>query len=148
MKIIEIIINKAEIFNEVSLNSAYTGAKSSPEDSGFFDRVATVEADEELLSKFWTEMCGETTDRLREFIQTTATTAEAFKLTLEVSGSYDDSLTGSVTADISSAFTAGMCAGWFRFSVPALSEQWRLDSANLFRRAISKLCYRKRPQRP
>ena len=67
MKKSEIKINKTEILEKVSLSSAYVGTKAEDPDT-LYERVSTIEADNQLLSVFWTEMCGIVTEKLREFI--------------------------------------------------------------------------------
>lgn len=146
MKNININIDKSIIFRDVSLNSAYAGAKNTSE-NGFFERVATIEADEELLSHFWTDMCGLITDRLRAFVTSAEQKEDSLHLTLEVSGSYDDSLTPSVISDLFAAMTAGISARWFSFTFPQQTTDWKIQSNELLNRVIGKLCHRKRPTR-
>lgn len=147
MKDLLIEIRKSAVFDKVSLNTAYTGAKNSTETRDF-DCIATAETDETLLEGFWTSMCGKVCDFLHEFIRDTAIDSSALKLNLEVSGSYRESLTPSVAADIESAIAAGVTARWFRFSYPEQSPEWESESQTLLRRAAGKLCFRRRPMRP
>ena len=146
MKQIEIIINKVEVLDEISLNSAYAGTKTVGEE-GFYDRVATVEADSLLLSRFWTEMYGEVTEKFREFIVKAEKTETDFSLTLELSNAYDESLTPSVREDIFGGMVKGMMAYWFRYTCPDKSPEWQKESSSLLSRAFAKLCFRKRPRR-
>lgn len=146
MKNIQISLNKTEIFNKVSLNSAYTGAKANGE-NGFYDRVATIEADNTLLSGFWTEMCGIVTEKLRDLILSTESDRETFSLTLSLSNAYDDALTPSVNEDISNAFSTGICGRWFRFTYPDKASEWLAQSSDCLNRAFSKLYFRKKPTR-
>ena len=146
MKILNISIEKSKILEEVALASAYSGAKTegSPD---FFDRVATIEEDAGLLSRFWTRMCGTVTDKLKSFITASETTDESLSLTLELSGAYDDSLTPSVKSDLFSAMAAGVAAGWFQITFPSRAHEWEAQSELLLKRCFSKLCHRKKPKR-
>lgn len=147
MKNISIFITKIKIMEEVAINSAYAGAKSSRE-KGFFDKVATIPEDIAILSRFWTEMCGIVSRRFKEFIVTSSLDNEALSISLEVSGSFDDSLSPSVIEDIREALVAGVTSRWFRYTLPNRAPEWEEQAETLLSSAYSKLCQRRRPLRP
>lgn len=146
MKKIIISINKTDIFDKISLASAYTGAKS-PEEEGLYDRVAIIDADTPLISNFLTEICGIVTERFREFAVAVEQTSQGFEIRLELSGSYDEALTPSVKEDVTGVFVTGILARWFRLTCPSIASSWLQQSCELLDRAFSKLCYRRKPQR-
>lgn len=146
MKNIKIIINKTDIFRDVSLNSEYTGAKSDSEQD-IYARVATIEEDDALLSKLWGQTCGDIIDRLRGFISDSSASDSELKLTLEVSGAFDDTLTQSVIDDLNIACSAGVTARWFRFTFPALCNEWETLALASLDKALAKICHRRPPQR-
>lgn len=143
---IDIVFNKSNIFDEVSLNSEYIGAKNES-DENIYERVSTVSADEDLLNRFLTEMQGVIIEKLREFITDVKYSSQDFSVTMELSGAYDEALTPSVKEDLFAAMSKGVCARWFRFTYPAKSSEWLNQSDALLSRAYAKLCYRKKPQR-
>lgn len=146
MKIISLSLAKSTIIDDVALNCAYTGVKS--EDGGnIYERVATLEEDTLILSDFFFEMCGEITDKLKEFIISSDLSDENFNLVLQISGAYDDALTPSVKKDICNSLEAGITARWFQFTYPSRASEWREKSISLLNRSVSKLCQRRRPQR-
>lgn len=146
MKKFIVTIEKEAVFDEVALNSAYAGAKSEPV-NGLFDRVATVKADETLLSKFWKEMSGLIADKFREFISATENTDDVFSISMELSNAYDETLSPSVADDIRGAMAAGITAKWFDFSFPDKSKDWLQQAESLLSSAMAKICHRKRPRR-
>lgn len=146
MKEILISISKKEVFDEVSLKTAYTGVKTEAE-KGFYDRVATVEADKELLERLLTESFGALTDALREFIKRADFEEASIALTLEVSGSYDDTFTPSLKNDLFSAVAADVAQRWFRFSYAEKAEELKEEKNMFLKRAVSKLCHRSKPKR-
>ena len=146
MQKIEIKISKTEILDKVSLASAYAGAKNEG-DAGLFDRVATIDADKQLLSEFWSEICGLIIDKLRGFIDSVDNSDLAFILNLQLSNAYDDALTPSVTEDLCALFVTGICGRWFRFTFPGKSSEWLSQSEELMKRVVSKLCFRRKPKR-
>ena len=143
MKIIHIKIDKSNIFADVGLSSAYIEAK---EDAAK-NRIATMEQDEALLKRLWSETCGEVTEKLRTFITASEISDEEISLTLELSGSYEDAQTPTVISDIKAALVAGITARWFRYTYPDRSAEWSSESTRLLDRAFSHLCHRKKPVR-
>ena len=143
MRKVVININKSDILDTVALNSAYVS--TDKEHTG--ERVETIETDNSILTRFWSEMCGNVTEKLRNFIFTGAVNLESMKLELELSNAYDESLTPSVINDLSAAMVAGVTARWFQFRFHDRYEEWDNRSAQLLDRAFSKLCHRKKPTR-
>lgn len=146
MQSLTIKILKDAVFTEVSLASAYAGAKSA-DDSSDFSRVATVSEDSELLKRFWNDACGEVASRLKEFTVAADMSDEGFQIDLELSGSYDSAMTPSVESDLFSSVSSGVTARWFRFTKPEIATDWEDRSNELLLRAYRKLCYRRRPTR-
>ena len=147
MKYFMISLTKVEILDHVSLNSTYMGAKGG-DDSGFFERVRTIEDDDPLLSRFWIEMCGVLTDQLKEFTTSSSDQADILTLNFEVSGAFDESLVPSIKEDLFAAMAAGITARWFAYTLPDKAEDWNSQSRSMLARAVSKLCHRRRPSRP
>ena len=147
MKKFEIKLLKSDVMSEVSLATAYAGIKSNATDAATFRRVAAVPTDEELISRFWKEMCGVVTEKLRDFVTDSSQSDTRFSVTLRLSEAYDESLNPSVESDIFSAFTAGVIARWFRYSLPERSQEWASESETLLQRAYTKLYQRVPPRR-
>lgn len=147
MKKLNISFKTASVFDEVSLSTAYTGAKKEGDESDF-QRIATVKADDELLWRLWTEVCGEVTDKFRGFLSESSLTKEAFNLCFELSSAHDDCLDSSIESDLFAALCAGVTGKWFGYSCPEKSREWEDKSRILLDRVLTKLCHRKRPRRP
>ena len=146
MNSLSISISRAGVMTEVSLASAYAGAKSRDETVPF-ERVATISEDGEFLSRFWNDSCGEVATVLKEFVSVAEFAGDVFRLELELSGSYDAAMTPSVEKDLFSSVTAGVIARWFRFTCPGSAPEWEERSAMLLARAHRKLCQRRPPRR-
>ena len=145
MKSISISLAKSEILEDVSLNTAYTGAKSS--DDKAYNRVATIPQDDPLLSKFWIETGGRVIDQLKEFVVSSSLDEEKFRMTLEVSGAFEESLEPTVKDDIHAAVTAGVMTRWLRYTYPDKATEWESHTTYLLGSVLSKLCHRRRPLR-
>lgn len=146
MKNIEISISKSSIFEDVSLKSEYAGFKS-PDKEALYPRVSTIDADENILSGFWLEMCGRISEILKDFITVSSISSSSWKFSMEVSGAYDDTFTPSVNNDIQSSLSTGILARWFKFTFPERAAEFQQESETLLNRVISKLCHRRRPVR-
>lgn len=148
MKIIKIYVKNADIFAEVAKTTAYAGAKTDSGDPATtFDRVATVDPDENLLERYRQMACSELIDALRAFVTGADFSGPTLSLTLEVSGSYDDSLTRSVETDIFSFIVAAISARWFRVTWPAKAGEYGEEARGFITEATRKLYHRRRPMR-
>ena len=143
MKIIKINISKSAIFKDVSLNTVYAEAGNASDST----RIQTIDDDKSYLDRAFSEIVGWITDRLRQFLQDYKSIDGDVQFILEVSGSYDDSLTPTVESDLREAIAAGVTAAWFRFTCPSLVKEWQELRETILTRVISKLCYRKKPVR-
>ena len=146
MKQINISFSKKAVFDEVSLKTAYTGAKNTA-CSDCFSRISTVNDDDEILSCYWKTACGEITDKLRAFLTGCQISDNNFNMILEVSGAYDEALTPWVESDLFDTLVASVTAAWFRLSLPENAGEHELKALTLLQRAYAKLCQRRRPQR-
>ena len=146
MKNIAISVTKSEILDEVSLHTAYMGVKTEAGEN-LYQRVAIVNEDCDLLERVWNEKCGSLIEYLKDFIVISESIGSSLSFTLEVSGSYDESMTPSLKSDIFEAMVSGVTAGWLRYSFPEKQNEWEDKFIQLMQRALTKLCHRKRPVR-
>lgn len=146
MKNFKIYLAKDNILRNISLITAYAGAKTEG-NSSLYERVATVEADDALLSRFWMESCGEITEKLRGLITASRCEDSCFELTIDLSEAFDESQFPTIESDLEAALTNGMAARWFRFTIPLRAQEWAHDAETLLQRAFTKLYSRKKPVR-
>lgn len=146
MQQLQISIEEKDVFREISLHTAYAAGKSTNKTEDF-NRLATAKCDERILSRLWNEVCGDITERFREFITVYSFENGVFSLTMTVSGFFDPALTPSVVADISNAVTEGVLSKWFRYSFPERAQEWDTLSQSHINSAYAKLCQRRKPVR-
>lgn len=146
MKEIVIKINRNEVFDEVSLKTAYTAAKSEDENSNF-DRVATIDADESLLSRFWRDICGFATDHLRHFVKSFSISSDLFSLTFELSNAFNETETSAITNDIIAAIASGITEKWMLVASPSNAPEFATQTLSILDRILSRFCQRRRPTR-
>lgn len=111
------------------------------------DRVATIEEDRELLARYRDMACSELIEHLRNFVTKADFSGETLEMTLEVSGSYDDSFTSSLLTDIFSFIVASIAGRWFRITWKERAGEYEQEAERLVSEAIRKLYHRKRPRR-
>ena len=147
MKELIIKIDKDAIMQEVSLASSYAAAKLENVDKSMYERIAAVDSDAVIISRFWTEACGEISENLKDFIVVEVLTADHYEITLQLSNAYDETLNKSVESDLFSSLSAAITGKWFRYVYASRAEEWLMESKALLNRAARKLCHRVAPRR-
>lgn len=148
MKIIDLIVLKSDILKTVAKTTDYTGKKTeSANENAFHSRVATETNDEELLNDFWRDSCAHLAEALRVFITEDQFGKETLKLTLEVSGSYDEALTPAVENGVLSFLSADITARWFDITYPEKAGEWKTEAGRQLRCLTRNLYHRVKPKR-
>lgn len=149
MKQILISVPRNRLYSEVASTTAYLGVKQAPgDDSGsHFDRLAVIDADEALLSRFTAEAVSALVERLKGLVADINLSSSAVALTLSLSESYDDCLTVSVTGNFEAYMAASVTARWLRIVQPDQEAVWQTESQRLLNEIISALYHRNPPRR-
>lgn len=149
MKTVVIDITKQDVYEEVAKTTAYTGAKKEGDD-GAYDRIFTKDSDMEMLERFWSEACSAATEQLKRFVTEVSgesAGSTAYRLTLELSGSFDDSLTAGMKASLTSYLVSMIVSKWSRITNRTESESYATDAAGAMDDVMRKVYYRKKPTR-
>lgn len=152
---IQIHIRKTEVYREVALASAYTGAKlPTSEDKGAYERIATTEDDRLALERFWREASASATDLFKPFVQHISSGSigglrldEDYTLSLVMPTGYEPQLTDSIRSELHSYFAESITARWFRYANKGEAEAYRRRAEELLLSIKEKLYHRKKPQR-
>lgn len=148
MKIINIDIKRSLIDRQLSKITAYTGAKSkgidSPDD---FDRVATIDEDAELLTRYWNNAANVLAQLVKEFISNFSVNEDNIEMTLTLSESFDDSLAEGVREGMNAFVAAFIAKGWFSLTFPEKADEWRDESSRLLSEISRNIYHRRRPLR-
>lgn len=145
---ITITILKLNIMGEVATATAYAGAKGDSADPArFYERIATVKEDGELLDRYWREGCSRIAGFLKDFVTDIAANDENLTMTLSLSGSFDKSLLPSLESDLTEALIADMTGNWMRLSVPEMAASKDNERKSALASALAKLYHRKPPKR-
>lgn len=147
MKYIRFVINKRDIFDEVSQFTAYTGGKSSQADADFYNRVATIAEDSPLLDRYWRDACAMILERLRDFVTDSEIKNDSLFIELGVGNSFDEGDAAVIEDSLCSALSSSVTAAWFRITCPERKQEWEEETSKSTERLLSKLCHRKAPVR-
>lgn len=146
MKTVKIIILRSGVLGEVAKATAYAGVKTTGDVAADFDRIATVESDSDLLSRFWTEAAVVITTRFREFIVNADYSGAELNLTLSLSSSYDESQTPALSSALYSYMVRAITAKWYAFTLKGEAPQEAAAAETLLADAAAR-CYWRRPPR-
>lgn len=151
MKTINLSIDSGEIRSRVAMSTAYTGLKQTrgadsdgPEAYG---RIATVEEDALLLSRFLSDACTRAVSRLKAFVTEALYDGLRVNLTLSVSDMYDDGLTPAVHKGFGEYLAAAVTARWMRLVQPERAPEWDTEADARLAELEVHLCHRMRPRR-
>ena len=148
MKKLEIIVLKSDVTAMIDNITRYTGKKTESANPGaLLERVATVEADSVILGRYWQDACAHVADALRSFIASVQFGREILTLDMEVSNSYDESLTPAVETGIQSLLADIILCRWFRIAMPDRAAEWQREAAHQFDTLLANLYHRKKPKR-
>lgn len=156
METITIQVSKDDVYEEVAKATDYTGAKLIDGDESARDRILATDSDLSDLSRFWEESVLATNERLKEMVVSGETksvevdksTKIVYKVTLEVSKSFDKSLKDNVQSAIRNFFIASIIGQWFKFSNKSEAKDYFSQAGEMMNGAERLLYSRKRPTRP
>lgn len=134
---------------EVAKATDYTGSKMD-ESSETRDRIAMTDDDMENLNRFWEEAANAANDRLKTMIVdfTSAWQTQRYQVTLEVSKSFDKTLTPTVESSLRSFFILSIVGKWFQFTNKKEASSYLAEAAEMLEDVMRKLYTRRRPTSP
>ena len=156
METITIQVSKDDVYEEVAKATDYTGAKLINGDENARDRILATDSDLSDLSRFWEESVLATNERLKEMVVSGETksvdvdksTKIVYEVTLEVSKSFDKSLTANVQSAIRNFFIASIIGQWFKFANKGEAKDYFSQAGEMMNGAERLLYSRKKPTRP
>ena len=155
METITIQIERADVYNEVAKATDYTGSKMMDADANARDRILAADEDFTELGRFWEEAVTACNECLKEMLvaggtknRSNAENTIVYEGVLEVSLSFDKTLTASVESAIRSYFISSIIAQWFKFTNKAEAEDYFNTAAEQIIAAERLLYSRRKPSIP
>lgn len=143
-----IIIDKEEVYEEVSQTTSYTGAKMEGGDDKTYDRIFTTEADRSQLERFWNESCVAVCEALKEFILEERNGKESFCVFLGLSSSFDRALEPALKKELFSFFVTNIVCKWYVFTNKKEAGDFATAAATMLDGVKRKAYHRRKPTRP
>lgn len=142
------------VYDEVAQTTSYTGAKMQG-DVGAYERIFTTDDDRLMLERFWVEACNAATEQFKPFLVSVSEQSEGqrvdlehnYEVQLELSSSFDTSLTGSIETSLFSFFVSFIISKWYKFCNKEEAESYGADSLAMMGDVMRKVYYKKKPVR-
>lgn len=155
MKLINITINKADVYDEVGKQSAYVGANMDRKIAPF-EQIAITDGDRNLLERYYQEAAAQVTALVKPLLSQVgklprshgAVLSRNYNLTLSVSDRYDDNLTDSATASLFSFFVNAILGKWFMLTNKEESAGYIAGAQANLEDLRNKIYYKQAPVRP
>lgn len=151
---ITLSVNKAYVYDEVAKTTAYAGVKMQGDESAY-ERIFTTDEDRMMLERFWAEACSATTEQLKQFIVEVSSHPEShgielgnnYEVELELSSSFDTTLTDSISSSLFSFFVSYIISKWYKFTNKGEADGYTLEATGMMDDVMRKIYYRKKPRR-
>lgn len=157
METITIKILQDDVYDEVAKATDYTGSKLLDEDAKARNRILATDANLTDLERMWEETALSVNENFKELLvsgmtteiqQSGSKTTTGYEAVLEVSKSFDKTLTASVESTLRSFFIASIIGQWFKFANKGEAKDYIVQAATMIE-AVERLLYsRRKPTRP
>lgn len=170
METITIHIFQDDVYEEVAKATDYTGSKLIDGDEGARDRILAADDDLAELGRFWEESVLATNENFKEMLvsgktktinQTDNIDMQAskpsvavaldkigYEAVIEVSKSFDKTLTASVESTLRSFFIASIIGQWFKFTNKGEAKDYFIQASDMMETAERLLYSRRKPKLP
>ncbi len=150
METINIQISRDEVYEEVAKATDYTGSKLIDGDETARDRILAADDDLAELGRFWDESVLAVNENFKEMLiyGKTTGTPSCYMAEMEVSKSFDKSLTPRVHSTLRSYFIASIIGQWFKFANKEEAADYFSQAVELLETAERLLYSRKKPSVP
>lgn len=114
---ITLTIKRSEVLHRVARMTNYTGAKREGDENAY-DRISTVDEDDDELKLFWDELRGELVHILAAKIVSEGlqTDGDTYDLTLSVYDDFNVVLMPGLTINLFYYFVYGILAKWYMYT--------------------------------
>lgn len=138
-------ITKNDVYVEVAKTTSYTGLKM---DGDSYERIFTTDEDQTLLDRFWEEGKSIVCNSLKRFLSSEEEAGEVFKLTLDLSKSFDDNQLDSMQQSLFSFFVMSITSKWYVFTNKPDAAEYSVSATSYLDDIIRKAYFKKKPTRP
>lgn len=142
-------VSKRDVYNEVAMTTAYTGAKKGNEnDMSAYERIFTTDEDREKLERFWVESCASVCSALKQFLEEEECGVDGYRVRLSMPRAFDRALLPSMNKSLTSFFVLNITADWYVYTNKEECTEYATAAAMMLEDVRRKAFYKKRPTRP
>lgn len=139
-------VNREEVYKEVAQTTSYTGAKMDDEHA--YDRIFTTDEDKTMLERFWNESKTTICNALKRVLDSETEASGNYRLSLDLSSSFDEALTDSMQRSLFSFFVMNITAKWYTFTNKSEAAGYASEAATYMDDIKRKCFFKKKPTRP
>lgn len=139
-------LNKEDVYNEVAKTTSYAGAKST--DITLYDKLYTIDEDEEMLDRFWEESKTAASSVLKRVYSSEEEKDGAYKLILELSDSFNNDFLPGMNKSLFSFFVTNIIAKWYAFINMESAGKYASEATFNIEDIKRKALYNIKPKRP
>ena len=147
---VELIVNKADVLEEVAKQTAYVGAKTILSDGRTaYEQIFTTSDDYTMLERFWNEALSFTTGSLKKYISAAPTFVNSIlTVTLELPARYDITQNETVQKSLFSYFANYITSKWMAIANKTDAEYYEKYANENMKDVLQKIFTIKKPIRP
>lgn len=144
---LNISVNRDEVYREVDKITGYTGKKDS-EDGSSYERIATIEENEEILQRYFNEACTTISDVIKRYVSESPSLGFAeYSAVLSMPTNWDASMSSSVNESVKTCIIDHICCKWMRLVKSEEETKYATDAASALMEVRNKLAHIKKPSR-
>lgn len=143
-----ITLNKSEVLKGARIESAYLGAKRETEGNGAYEKIRAIEADSELLERYWLEGQKTLTLSLRHYLTGIRHDSNTTSLTLHLPSLTDRAQLEDVEAEAQNYISCYVLTQWYKNVSPETAAEKEKEALAHLSTIRNKLCSKTLPQRP
>lgn len=143
---VTLTISKESVYDEVAKTTEYTGAKMDDEHA--YEVISTTEEDKVMLERFWEECKIMVCNSMKKVLQSETESNGEYNITLNLSTSFDTSLTESMQRSLFSFFVMNITAKWYTFTNKSEATGYATEAATYIEDIMRKAFFKKKPRRP
>lgn len=144
---ITLTISQTDVLAEVAQTTGYTGAKMVGDD-GAYDRISTVDENDDELKLFWDECRAEVAKAFARLLESESMSGTNYNLVLNVSAAFDTNLQASMQLGLFSYFVQSIVAKWYVYTNKQEAADFAKRAAALLDEVREKAFFKKKPTRP
>lgn len=156
---ITLTIQKSDVLDEVVVTAEYIAGKMAGDD-GAYERIRIVDEDRDALLRFWNECRAEVakvftnmlvSEGMYDYSSSTYTPdpdGDYYRLTLDVSSSFDTAQQPGMQLGLFSYFVQGITARWLNYTGKAEAAGYAQMAAAQLEEVRVKVFYKELPTRP